>query len=100
MIEITLRRSPIATTPNQKDNLRGLGLSRIGKTVFLVDTPATRGMVRKVIHLVDVCQATEKPVRTKRESQLEVLPPKGGETPSKPKAKAKKAKATKKEKVS
>jgi large subunit ribosomal protein L30 len=34
--------------------MQGLGLRRPGKTVFLKDTPAVRGMLYKVVHLVAV----------------------------------------------
>lgn len=54
MIEITLRRSAIATTPNQRENLRGLGLFRREQKVRRADTPSLRGMIRKVLHLVEV----------------------------------------------
>jgi large subunit ribosomal protein L30 len=54
MIKATLRRSAIATTPRQRATLRGLGLSRIGRAVILKDSPAVRGMLRAVGHLVAV----------------------------------------------
>lgn len=34
--------------------LRGMGLTKLNKTVELEDTPCTRGMVNKVSHLVRV----------------------------------------------
>ncbi len=33
--------------------LRGMGLTKVNKTVQLVDTPQTRGMIQKVSHLVE-----------------------------------------------
>jgi large subunit ribosomal protein L30 len=39
---------------DQRATLRGLGLSRPGSTHELEDTPAVRGMIRKVIHLIAV----------------------------------------------
>jgi large subunit ribosomal protein L30 len=39
---------------DQRATLRGLGLSRPGSTQELEDTPAVRGMIRKVIHLIAV----------------------------------------------
>ena len=53
MVKVTLRRSPIATSPRQRQTLRGLGLTRLGKSVILKDGPAMRGMVAKVAHLVE-----------------------------------------------
>jgi large subunit ribosomal protein L30 len=54
MIKATLRRSEIGTSPRQRATLRGLGLTRIGKAVVLRDSPAIRGMLRAVQHLVAV----------------------------------------------
>lgn len=53
-IKVTLRRSTIGATQKQIDNVKGLGLRRIGQSRVLENTPAVRGMVKKVIHLVDV----------------------------------------------
>jgi large subunit ribosomal protein L30 len=55
-LKITLRRSPIGFDRKQKLVVQGLGLRRIGYTVELPDTPATRGMILKVRHLVDVTE--------------------------------------------
>jgi large subunit ribosomal protein L30 len=52
-IQVTLKRSGIGRPQRQKDTLRGLGLTKLHKTVTLNDTPAIRGMVQKVIHLVE-----------------------------------------------
>jgi large subunit ribosomal protein L30 len=38
----------------QEATLRGLGLGKIGRVKTLEDTPAIRGMIRKVAHLVEV----------------------------------------------
>ena len=46
--------SPIRRHHSQRETLIGLGLNRIGRVVQLPDTPATRGMIRKVQHLVRV----------------------------------------------
>ena len=40
----------------QRQNLIGLGLNRIGRVAELPDTPATRGMIAKVRHLVEVIE--------------------------------------------
>lgn len=53
MIKATLRRSAIGTSPRQRETLRGLGLTRVGRSVILKDSPATRGMLGKVAHLVE-----------------------------------------------
>jgi large subunit ribosomal protein L30 len=54
MVKATLRKSEIATSPRQRATLRGLGLTRIGRSVILKDSPAVRGMLRAVGHLVVV----------------------------------------------
>ena len=54
MVKATLRRSEIGTSPRQRATLRGLGLTRRGKSVILKDSPAVRGMLRAVSHLVTV----------------------------------------------
>ena len=53
-VKVTLVKSPIGFTGNQGTVVRGLGLRRIRHTVELKDTPAIRGMIHKVRHLVDV----------------------------------------------
>jgi len=53
-LTITLRKSTIGFNRNQGRIVQGMGLRRIGHSVELLDTPATRGMILKVRHLVDV----------------------------------------------
>ena len=53
MVKVTLRRSAIGTNPSQRKTLLGLGLGRIGRSVILKDSPAIRGMIRTVAHLVE-----------------------------------------------
>lgn len=53
-LKVTLVRSPIDRTQKQKDTVRGLGLRRLNQSSVLEDTPAVRGMIRKVQHLVTV----------------------------------------------
>ena len=52
MVKVTLRRSAIGTTPRQRLTLRGLGLTRVGKSVIVKDSAPIRGMIRAVAHLV------------------------------------------------
>jgi large subunit ribosomal protein L30 len=53
---LTIRqaRSGICTPKDQKATLRGLGFRRLGQRVVREDSPAIRGMIRKVRHLVEV----------------------------------------------
>lgn len=53
-LRVTQTKSPIGRKPGQKETLVGLGLNRVRRTRELVDTPAIRGMIRKVSHLVKV----------------------------------------------
>jgi large subunit ribosomal protein L30 len=53
-VQVTLIKSPTGFKSNQATVVRGLGLRRIRHTVTLKDTPAVRGMIHKVRHLVDV----------------------------------------------
>jgi large subunit ribosomal protein L30 len=53
-LKITLLRSPIGFNETQGKTVQGMGLRKIRHTVELPDTPATRGMILKVRHLVEV----------------------------------------------
>jgi large subunit ribosomal protein L30 len=53
-IRVTQVASPAGRKPGQKETLIGLGLNKMRRTRELDDTPAIRGMVRKVSHLVKV----------------------------------------------
>jgi large subunit ribosomal protein L30 len=53
-LKITLKKSGIGFDKKQKLVIEGLGLRRLNHTVELADTPATRGMILKVRHLVEV----------------------------------------------
>ncbi|HWC94052.1 MAG TPA: 50S ribosomal protein L30 [Pseudolabrys sp.] len=46
--------SPMRRHFDQRATLIGLGLNKIGRVKDVPDTPATRGMLRKVQHLVKV----------------------------------------------
>ncbi|MDR0874786.1 MAG: 50S ribosomal protein L30 [Clostridiales Family XIII bacterium] len=56
-IKITLTKSPIGAKPTNKKTVEALGLRKMHQTVELEDTPATRGAVDKVRHLVTVTEA-------------------------------------------
>jgi large subunit ribosomal protein L30 len=51
-IKVTLVKSVIGTKQDHRATVRGLGLRRINHTAELLDTPAVRGMVKKVAYLV------------------------------------------------
>lgn len=56
-IKITQVRSIIKRPNNQKLTMVALGLRRMGMSNTVTDTPAVRGMIRKVDHLVKVEEA-------------------------------------------
>jgi large subunit ribosomal protein L30 len=53
-IKITQIRSGIGRPENQRRTLAGLGLGKLHRSVVLQDTPAIRGMIVKVSHLVTI----------------------------------------------
>jgi large subunit ribosomal protein L30 len=53
-VKVTLEKSPTGFDRKQKTVVTSLGLRRIRHTVELKDTPAVRGMIHKVRHLVTV----------------------------------------------
>ncbi|GIX16836.1 MAG: 50S ribosomal protein L30 [Rhodothalassiaceae bacterium] len=53
-IRVTQIGSPIRRRKDQRATLIGLGLNRMNRTRLLPDTPAVRGMIAKVRHLVRV----------------------------------------------
>jgi large subunit ribosomal protein L30 len=46
--------SAIGRPGSQRDTLKGLGLNKIGRRSSVADTPANRGMIAKVAHLLRV----------------------------------------------
>lgn len=55
-IQIEQVRSPIGFPRTQREVLRSLGLRRIRHVVVREDTPAVRGMVHKIPHLVRIVE--------------------------------------------
>jgi large subunit ribosomal protein L30 len=53
-LKVTLVKSIIGFNRTQAKTVEGMGLRRINHSVELADTPATRGMIHKVRHLVTV----------------------------------------------
>ena len=55
---ITLEQtaSAIGRPGSQRETLKGLGLNRIGRRSRIVDSPANRGMIAKVAHLVRILE--------------------------------------------
>jgi large subunit ribosomal protein L30 len=55
-LKVTLVRSTIGFNETQAKTVEGMGLRKLRHTVELPDTPATRGMIHKVRHLVTVTE--------------------------------------------
>ena len=53
-LRVTLVRSPIGYTKDQKATAKALGLRRMHQTVEHKDTPALRGMLNKIIHMLKI----------------------------------------------
>lgn len=51
---LKLKRSTIGCTQDQKDAVKCLGLKKLNSTAEVKDSPAARGNIMKVQHLVDV----------------------------------------------
>ena len=56
-VKVTLVKSTIGALEKHRQCVKGLGLRRIRHTVELEVTPSVRGMINKVIHLVEVADA-------------------------------------------
>ncbi len=51
-VKVTLVKSLIGTKQDHRATARGLGLRKLNSTAVLEDTPAVRGMIRKIAYLV------------------------------------------------
>ncbi|MBG7616908.1 MAG: 50S ribosomal protein L30 [Chloroflexi bacterium] len=56
-LNITMIKSGIGYSQDQKDTLRSLGLKKISQSVIHEDNPSIRGMILKVRHLVRIGEA-------------------------------------------
>ncbi len=54
ILKVTLVKSMIGRPEKHRRVLRGMGLTKISRTVQLKDTPSVWGMIKKVSHLVRV----------------------------------------------
>ncbi len=55
-ITVRWKRSVIGRPENQRQTIQGLGFKRLNQTLVLPDRPAIRGMVDRVIHLLEVME--------------------------------------------
>lgn len=57
-ITVRLKKGTIACNPKQRATVNGLGLKRREQVSTLENTPSVRGMIKKVLHLVEVVAET------------------------------------------
>jgi large subunit ribosomal protein L30 len=57
MLKVTLVKSMIGRPEKHRKVLRGMGLTKLNRTVELKDMPTIRGMIQTVSHLVKVEEA-------------------------------------------
>jgi ribosomal protein L30 len=72
-IAIEQIRSPIRRHHRQRQTLIGLGLNRIGRVVQAPDTPAVRGMIAKVSHLVRIKPPKSNDIHSLSRMRFEAL---------------------------
>lgn len=53
-LRVTYRKSAIGYTERQKATVKALGFKRLYQTIEHEDTPAVRGMIQKISHLLTV----------------------------------------------
>ena len=58
-LKITLVKSPIATLPKHKANVKALGLRKVGHSVIHNDSPQIRGQIFAVKHMVTGAEIEE-----------------------------------------
>lgn len=58
-IRVKLVKSTIGGKPVHRANAKSLGLRKLNQEVILYDTPQIRGMIQKVIHLVEVTDVND-----------------------------------------
>ena len=66
---VTLKRSAHHWPETQQRTLKSLGLTRFGKTVYLKDTPAVRGMLYKMVHAIEVTTKDGPPPPSHRQQK-------------------------------
>lgn len=65
-LKVTLVRSLIGRPQTQRKTVRSLGLRKLNSSAILSDTPAIRGQIHKVEHLVAVEEVADETVTLKK----------------------------------
>ena len=60
VLKVTLVKSMIGRPAKHRKILKGMGLKKMNRSVVLKDTPAVRGMINKVPHLVNVEEKSDE----------------------------------------
>ena len=60
VVKVRLIKSMIGRPEKHRKVLKGMGLTKVNKSVELEDTPAIRGMIHKVSHLVSTEEASDE----------------------------------------
>lgn len=55
-VKVKQIRSAIGRGKKQQATLKGLGLGKVGSEKVLIDTPAVRGMINQVSHMIEVLE--------------------------------------------
>ncbi len=98
MLKITLVKSIIGAVPKNVRTAHALGIRKIGQSTLNHDTPAIRGMIHQIKHLLSVVEVEEQPIVRKRRDPKGVAAAKAAaQAPAKAEAKPKVAKAPKEE---
>lgn len=56
-LKLTLVKSVIGRPETQRKTVNSLGLGKVGSSAFVVETPAIKGQVRKIQHLLKIEEA-------------------------------------------
>lgn len=86
--EVTLKRSAAGWPEDQQKTLRSLGLKKMGRTIFLKDTPAVRGQLFKLVHVLAVMPHDGEPLLLKRGLRRKQGPKKAAKTTKKQESRA------------
>lgn len=71
LLQVTYAKSCVGYSQRQKDTIRTLGLSRLGETVIVSNSPSIRGMLNAVSHLVEVEPVGEVQVKAVKDDSAD-----------------------------
>lgn len=68
-LKVRQRASTIGTTEATRKVVKGLGLRGVGSEVVVANTPSFRGMVKKILHLVEVHEVDSAPAAKAKQAK-------------------------------